>query len=45
METDTWMAAEYFAWYSQAADACFYLLGIGNKEKGIVFSSYPYIRN
>lgn len=35
METDIWMAAEDFAWYSQAADACFYLLGIRNKEKGI----------
>jgi len=38
METDTWMAAEDFAWYSQAAYACFYLLGIGNKQKGIVSS-------
>ncbi len=35
METETWMAAEDFASYSQAADACFYLLGVGNKEKGI----------
>jgi amidohydrolase len=32
---DIWMAAEDFAYYSQASDACFYLLGIGNKEKGI----------
>ena len=37
-ETDTWMAAEDFAWYSQATDACFYLLGVGNKEKQIVSS-------
>ena len=32
---DLWMAAEDFAYYSQAGDACFYLLGCGNKEKGI----------
>jgi amidohydrolase len=32
---DTWMAAEDFAYYSQATDSCFYLLGTGNKEKGI----------
>jgi amidohydrolase len=38
MDADIWMAAEDFAWYSQAADSCFYLLGIGNKEKGIVSS-------
>jgi amidohydrolase len=37
-EMDIWMAAEDFAYYSQASDACFYLLGIGNKEKGIVSS-------
>lgn len=35
---DVWMAAEDFAYYSQASDACFYLLGVGNKEKGIVSS-------
>ncbi len=29
------MAAEDFAYYSQASDACFYLLDVGNKEKGI----------
>ena len=38
IDADIWMAAEDFAWYSQAADSCFYLLGIGNKEKGIVSS-------
>jgi amidohydrolase len=32
---DIWMAAEDFAYYSQASDACFYLLGIANKENGI----------
>jgi amidohydrolase len=37
-ELDIWMAAEDFAYYSQASDACFYLLGIGNKMKGIVSS-------
>lgn len=35
LETDIWMAAEDFAYYSQQADSCFYLLGIANKEKGI----------
>jgi len=38
IDADLWMAAEDFAWYSQAADSCFYLLGIRNKEKGIVSS-------
>ena len=37
-EIDGWMASEDFAYYSQALDSCFYLLGIGNKEKGIVSS-------
>jgi amidohydrolase len=37
-EIDIWMAAEDFAYYSQSSDSCFYLLGIGNKEKGIVSS-------
>ena len=35
---DIWMAAEDFAYYSQVADSCFYLLGTGNKEKEIVSS-------
>lgn len=34
-ELDLWPAAEDFAYYSQEADACFYRLGTGNKEKGI----------
>ena len=38
IDADQWMAAEDFAWYSQAADSCFYLLGIRNEEKGIVSS-------
>ena len=33
-EVELWMAAEDFAYYSQATDACFYLLGIA-KEDGI----------
>ena len=37
-EIDIWMAAEDFAYYSQSSNSCFYLLGIGNKEKGIVSS-------
>lgn len=38
IDLDIWMAAEDFAYYSQAADSCFYLLGVGNKEKGITSS-------
>lgn len=38
LDADIWMAAEDFAYYSQQADACFYFLGVGNKEKGIVSS-------
>lgn len=38
IDLDIWMAAEDFAYYSQAADSCFYLLGVGNKEKGITLS-------
>ncbi len=38
VDLDIWMAAEDFAYYSQAADSCFYLLGVGNKEKGITSS-------
>jgi len=38
LELDIWMAAEDFAYYSQVADSCFYLLGTGNKEKGITSS-------
>lgn len=38
LEEDIWMAAEDFAYYSQVADSCFYLCGVGNKEKGIVSS-------
>ncbi|MEP6949173.1 MAG: M20 family metallopeptidase [Ginsengibacter sp.] len=38
IEWEIWMASEDFASYSQEADACFYLLGIGNKQKGIVSS-------
>jgi len=35
LDADIWMAAEDFAYYSQQADSCFYLLGIANMEKGI----------
>ncbi len=38
LDLDIWMAAEDFAYYSQASDACFYRLGTGNKEKGITSS-------
>src|SRR5690606_33736646 len=36
LDLDIWMAAEDFAFYSQAAPACFYRLGIRNKSRGIV---------
>ena len=38
IDADLWMAAEDFAWYSQATSSCFYLLGIGNTKKGITSS-------
>lgn len=38
LEEDIWMAAEDFAYYSQAADSCFYLCGVGNPAKGITSS-------
>ena len=33
VDTEVWMAAEDFAYYSQVADSCFYLLGTGGKTK------------
>ena len=38
LDLDIWMAAEDFAYYSQVADSCFYVLGTGNKEKRITSS-------
>lgn len=38
LDLDLWMAAEDFAYYSQAADSCFYRLGIRNEERGITSS-------
>ncbi len=38
MDLDILMAAEDFAYYSQVTASCFYFLGTGNKEKGIVSS-------
>ena len=38
LDTDVWMAAEDFAYYSQAVDSCFFLLGVGNKNKEITSS-------
>lgn len=38
LDLDIWMAAEDFAYYSQAADACFYRLGTRNEERGITSS-------
>ena len=35
IELETWMAAEDFAYYAQKNPACFYMLGVGNSEKGI----------
>jgi amidohydrolase len=38
LEEEIWMAAEDFAYYSQAANSCFYLCGVGNPDKGITSS-------
>jgi amidohydrolase len=38
LDEDIWMAAEDFAYYSQVADSCFYLCGVGNVDKGICSS-------
>jgi amidohydrolase len=35
---DIWMAAEDFSMYSQAADSCFYLIGVRNEGKGYTSS-------
>lgn len=35
LDQDIWMASEDFAYYSQVADSCFYLCGVGNAAKGI----------
>lgn len=35
VELDQWMAAEDFAYYSQNNPACFYILGVGNSNRGI----------
>ncbi|MEO8584196.1 MAG: M20/M25/M40 family metallo-hydrolase, partial [Flavitalea sp.] len=32
---DLLMVSEDFSYYSQVADSCFYLIGVGNAEKGI----------
>ncbi len=36
VDLDIWMAAEDFAYYSHAAEACFYRLGVRNETRGIV---------
>lgn len=36
VDLDIWLAAEDFAFYSQQIPACFYRLGTGNKERGII---------
>ena len=38
LDLDIWMAAEDFAYFSQAADACFYRLGTRNEARGITSS-------
>lgn len=45
VDLDIWMASEDFAYYSQVTDACFYMLGAGNKEKGITASLHTPIFN
>lgn len=36
VDMDLYMAAEDFAYYTQKSPSCFYFLGVGNVEKGIV---------
>jgi len=38
LDLDIWMAAEDFAYYSQAASSCFYRLGTRNEARGITSS-------
>lgn len=38
LDLDIWMAAEDFAYYSQATSACFYRLGTGSVEKNTQYS-------
>jgi len=38
LDLDIWMAGEDFAYYSQAADSCFYRLGTRNESRGITSS-------
>ncbi|TFF38264.1 M20 metallopeptidase family protein [Mucilaginibacter psychrotolerans] len=38
LDLDIWMAAEDFAYYSQAAASCFYRLGTRNEARGITSS-------
>ena len=38
LDLDIWMAAEDFAYFSQATDACFYRLGTRNEARGITSS-------
>lgn len=38
LDEEIWMAAEDFAYYSQVADSCFYLCGVGNSSRGITSS-------
>lgn len=35
---DIWMAAEDFSMFSQAADCCYYLMGVRNESRGITSS-------
>jgi len=35
VDLEPWMAAEDFAFYTQTNQGCFYLLGVGNENKGI----------
>lgn len=38
LDLDIWMAGEDFAYYSHAADSCFYRLGTRNESRGITSS-------
>ncbi len=38
LELDPWMASEDFAYYSQLADTCFYMVGVRNEDKQLTSS-------
>lgn len=45
VDLDIWMASEDFAYYGEQVSSCFYLLGVGNVEKGITASLHTPVFN